>query len=91
MEHKEFIKDWLISTVTPMVQYPDDLRIEVKQDEMGVLYTLSCNSSDNGKVIGRSGTTAQAIRHLLKVVGMPRNIRATLKINAPGFETQTAS
>jgi hypothetical protein len=36
-----------------------------------------------GKVIGRSGNTAKAIRILLRVVGMKNNARVNLKINEP--------
>jgi hypothetical protein len=36
-----------------------------------------------GKIIGRSGNTAKAIRTLLRVVGMKNNARVNLKINEP--------
>jgi hypothetical protein len=42
-----------------------------------------------GKIIGRSGNTAKAIRTLLRVVGMKHNARVNLKINEPeGYEKQ---
>ena len=47
-----------------------------------------------GKVIGRMGNTAKAVRTLLRVVGMKNNARVNLKINEPegGKRTgQTAS
>jgi ribosomal protein S3 len=50
---------------------------------MGVLMTLEVNAADMGKVIGRSGNTAKAIRTLLRVVGMKNNSRVNLKINEP--------
>ncbi len=52
-------------------------------DEMGVLLTLSVDPADMGKVIGRQGNTAKAIRTLLRVVGMKNNARVNLKINEP--------
>jgi hypothetical protein len=36
-----------------------------------------------GKIIGRSGNTAKAIRTLLRVVGMKHDARVNLKINEP--------
>jgi hypothetical protein len=36
-----------------------------------------------GKIIGRSGNTAKAIRTILRVVGMKHNARVNLKINEP--------
>lgn len=52
-------------------------------DEMGVLLTLTVGPEDMGKVIGRQGNTAKAIRTLLRVVGMKNNARVNLKINEP--------
>jgi len=52
-------------------------------DEMGVLLTLSLNPEDMGKVIGRAGNTAKAIRMLLRVIGLKGNARVNLKILEP--------
>jgi hypothetical protein len=40
-----------------------------------------------GKIIGRDGNTAKAIRTLLRVVGMKNNARVNLKINEPDGRT----
>jgi predicted RNA-binding protein YlqC (UPF0109 family) len=52
-------------------------------DEMGVLLTLTVHPEDMGKIIGRDGNTAKALRTLLRVVGMKHNARVNLKINEP--------
>ena len=52
-------------------------------DEMGVLLTLEVGAADMGKIIGRQGNTAKAVRTLLRVVGMKNNSRVNLKINEP--------
>ena len=80
MDPKEEIKDWLQRVVCGLSAYPDDVRLEVKTDEMGVLYTLGINKADMGRVIGKKGATANAVRLLLTCAGMARNIRASLKI-----------
>ncbi len=69
--------------VKALVDVPDDVKIVRTVDEMGVLLTLSISPVDMGKVIGRSGNTAKAIRTLLRVVGMKNNARVNLKINEP--------
>ncbi len=69
--------------VKALVNHPDDVKIKRTVDEMGVLMTLDVNPEDMGKVIGRSGNTAKAIRILLRVVGMKNNARINLKINEP--------
>jgi len=66
-----------------LVDTPDKVQIVRTVDEMGVLLTLSVDPIDMGKVIGRSGNTAKAIRTLLRVVGMKNNARVNLKINEP--------
>lgn len=69
--------------VKALVDNPDSVKINRTVDEMGVLMTLDVNALDMGKVIGRSGNTAKAIRTLLRVVGMKNNSRVNLKINEP--------
>src|SRR4051812_26884095 len=69
--------------VKALVEHPDDVKIKRTVDEMGVLMTLDVNPEDMGKVIGRQGNTAKAIRILLRVVGMKNNARVNLKINEP--------
>ncbi|MEI6480324.1 MAG: KH domain-containing protein [bacterium] len=66
-----------------LVDNPDKVQIVRTVDEMGVLLTLTVDPIDMGKVIGRSGNTAKAIRTLLRVVGMKNNARVNLKINEP--------
>ncbi len=69
--------------VKALVEHPNDVKIKRTVDEMGVLMTLDVHPDDMGKVIGRSGNTAKAIRILLRVVGMKNNARVNLKINEP--------
>ena len=69
--------------VKALVDNPNDVVIERNVDEMGVLITLTVNPSDMGKIIGRMGNTAKAIRTLLRVIGMKNNARINLKINEP--------
>ena len=66
-----------------LVDNPDKVQIVRTVDEMVVLLTLTVDPIDMGKVIGRSGNTAKAIRTLLRVVGMKNNARVNLKINEP--------
>lgn len=72
--------DFLIKS---LVDNPNDVKINRTVDEMGVLLTLDVNPADMGKIIGREGNTAKAIRTLLRIVGMKNNSRVNLKINEP--------
>lgn len=69
--------------VKSLVEKPDEVKINRTVDEMGVFLTLTVDPVDMGKIIGRSGNTAKAIRILLRVVGMKNNARVNLKINEP--------
>ena len=79
----EFDKDFLEYTVKALVNHPEDVKVERQVDEMGVLLTLKVNPLDMGQIIGRQGSTAQAIRSLLKIVGVKNHARVNLKIIEP--------
>lgn len=69
--------------VKSLVDNPDAVVIARSVDEMGVLLTLTVDAADMGKIIGRDGNIAKAIRTLLRVVGMKHNARVNLKVNEP--------
>lgn len=80
MDNDQAFLDFVIKA---LVDHPETVRINRTVDEMGVLLTLDVHSEDMGKIIGRAGNTAKAIRTLLRVVGMKNNARVNLKINEP--------
>lgn len=69
--------------VKALVDHPEEVRSERTVDEMGVLISLHLNPEDMGKVIGRDGQTAKAVRTLLRVVGAKSRARVNLKIVEP--------
>ena len=79
----ELDQEFLEYVVKSLVDNPDSVVINRTVDEMGVLLTLDVHADDMGKIIGRSGNTAKAIRTLLRVVGMKNDARVNLKINEP--------
>ena len=85
----EMDNQFLEFVVKALVDNPNDVKIKRTVDEMGVLLTLDVNAADMGKVIGRSGNTAKAIRTLLRVVGMKHNARVNLKISEPEGGTKS--
>ncbi len=60
-----------------LVDDPDAVRVEQIDDERGVLLTLRVAQDDMGKVIGRGGRTARAIRIVMKAAGMRAGIHHT--------------
>jgi hypothetical protein len=69
--------------VKALVDKPEKVTIVRTVDEMGVLLSLTVDPEDMGKIIGRQGNTAKAIRTLLRVVGMKHEARVNLKVNEP--------
>lgn len=84
-------QEFLEFVVKALVDNPNDVKITRTVDEMGVLLTMSVNKDDMGKVIGRSGATAKAIRTVLRVVGMKNDARVNLKIEEPEGSERSAS
>ncbi len=81
MQEKD--SEFLEYVVKALVDNPNDIKIDRTVDEMGVLISLTVNPADMGKIIGRMGNTAKAIRTLLRIIGMKNNARVNLKINDP--------
>lgn len=76
-------QEFLEFLVKSIVDHPEEVKVERKIDEMGVLLSLRVSRQDMGQVVGRDGTTAKAIRSLLRIVGIKNNARVNLKIEEP--------
>ena len=66
--------------VKTLVNNPDKVAVDRKIDEKGVLLSLTVDPEDVGRVIGKRGVTAQAIRVLLRALGTKQDARFNLKI-----------
>jgi predicted RNA-binding protein YlqC (UPF0109 family) len=80
---KEFDREFVEYIVKALVDSPDKVKVTRTIDERGVLIELSVDPTDMGKVIGKEGQTAKAIRTLLRVVGAKHNARVNFKIAEP--------
>ncbi|MEK7155427.1 MAG: KH domain-containing protein [Patescibacteria group bacterium] len=80
MEQDQIFLEYVVKA---LVDNPDSVVVKRTVDEMGVLLTMSVHKDDMGKIIGRSGATAKAIRTILRVVGMKNEARVNLKIEEP--------
>ena len=63
-----------------VVDEPDEVRVEQEEDEGYIIYQLHVAEDDVGKVIGRRGRVAKAMRTLLKVAAIKNNERSILEI-----------
>ncbi|MEK7566891.1 MAG: KH domain-containing protein [Patescibacteria group bacterium] len=83
MAEKFADQEFLEYVIKELVDTPKAVEVDRKVDEMGVLLTLKIDPADMGKIIGRGGNTAKAIRTLLRVVGLKNRSRVNLKIEEP--------
>jgi len=81
-------QEFVENIVKAIVDYPEEVVTDRTLDERGVLIQLTVNQEDMGKVIGREGRTAKAIRSLLRVFGARNESRINLKIVNPEGETE---
>lgn len=86
MNDQEFL-EYLVKSI---VDHAEDVKVDRKVDEMGVLLTLHVHPQDMGQVIGQQGSTARSIRNLLRIVGIKNNARVNLKIEEPEGSTHVA-
>ena len=75
--------DLLTTIIRSIVEFPDDVRVERTVDEQGVLLQLFIRKEDMGKIIGKTGKTAEAIRLILRVEGMKHGSRVSVRIPEP--------
>lgn len=76
----ELDQQFIEYVVKNLVDHPDEVQIERSIDDRGVLLQLTVHPDDMGKIIGKAGSTAKAIRTLLRVVGAKTDERLNLKI-----------
>lgn len=73
--------DELILYVTrSLVQFPDAVELYSRSRGHSIVYFLTVDPRDMGKVIGRGGRIAKALRNLVSVAATREGIRASLEI-----------
>ena len=74
------MKELLETIAKALVQFPEDFHAEMEEKEGEVFLTLSVNEQDMGKVIGRSGRIAKAIRSVMNAAASKQNKRISIDI-----------
>jgi len=69
------VRDLLEYIARELVDDPDAVRVEETEDPRGVVLTLRVAPDDMGKVIGRGGRTARAIRTVVKAGGLRAGVQ----------------
>jgi hypothetical protein len=74
------MKDLLVEIAKALVDNPEDVQVTEVEGEQTTVLELRVQNEDLGKVIGRQGRTARAIRTLLSAAGMKIHKRFVLEI-----------
>jgi hypothetical protein len=74
------MKEFLEFIAKHLVDSPERVTLEHEQKDDKVIFTLKVGEEDVGRVIGRKGRTAQALRTLLSAVAAKEGKRAILEI-----------
>lgn len=63
-----------------LVEHPEDVQVRLIESEDGQIYELRVHPDDMGRVIGKNGRVAKAVRTLVNSASAKQNVRATLEI-----------
>jgi uncharacterized protein len=74
------VRDLIEYIAQSLVTQPDQVKVTEVDDNGVLIYQLQVAPEDMGKVIGRQGRIANAIRSLLKVASVRQGRRAVLEI-----------
>lgn len=74
------MKELLEYLARSLVDNPDDVQVELIEGERSVILQLRVNPEDIGKVIGKQGRIAQALRTLVKASAMKQGKNAIVEI-----------
>ena len=85
MDNKEEkLTEWLVGVLEGLVTDPSKLSVEKTVDEIGTKFTVKVAEADRGRVIGKKGQTAEAIRTIVRVAGFLNDVRASVIVDIPG-------
>lgn len=74
------LKDLIEYIAKSLVDHPDVVAVKEIPGEKTVIYELKVGEGDLGKIIGREGRTAKAIRTIISAAAMKKGKRAVLEI-----------
>lgn len=75
--------EFVQAVLSMLVEDKDQLVVDSKADDLGILITVKVSERDMGKLIGKGGQTIKSLRTLLRVVGGTANQRVNLKVLEP--------
>ncbi|RSK27004.1 KH domain-containing protein [Bacillus sp. HMF5848] len=74
------MKELIETIVKALVDHPNDVTVSEKETEKSIHFELSVNKEDMGKVIGKQGRVAKAVRTVVYAAGAQQNKKIHLDI-----------
>lgn len=74
------MKELLETIAKALVDYPDEVSVNEVEGENSMILELKVSKEDMGKVIGKQGRIAKAIRVLIKAAAVKENKRVVVEI-----------
>ncbi len=74
------MRELIETIVKPLVDFPEDVHVAAVEDETRITYHLTVNKTDMGKVIGKQGRVAKAIRTVVYAAGSSQQKKIFLEI-----------
>ncbi len=78
----------LSDILTNLVTSPEEVTVDRKVDEQGVLLSVTVNVKDMGIVIGRNGSMAMSIKTIMRAVGKAHNMNIRVQFLEPDGSTR---
>lgn len=74
------MKELLEIIARALVDYPEDVSVNEVEGENAIILELRVAKEDMGKVIGKQGRIAKAIRSVIKAAAIKENVRVVVEI-----------
>ena len=79
-EPRELVKSALTYIARSLVAHPDEVRVEMVDGSRTIVLQLRVHPEDMGRVIGKQGRTARAIRQVMKAAATKAGVNAIVEI-----------
>lgn len=78
------MKNILSFIVTSLADKPDEISIQEEETDGIINFVIAVAPEDMGKIIGKEGRVIRAIRNVMKIPAMKRNVRINIALADPG-------
>jgi len=80
MDFVDSVQDVLQKVVEAIVDYPNDVKVLHNVNDSLIVFSVKCNKSDRGKVIGKEGRMAISLRNIVNSLSAKWKMKALLEI-----------